>query len=424
MRQVGVQVQDIGTYLCWQTYVDDPGRQLGVAKLVHIAKTPETGNRQPPQSVLPPEPYAMKSQLNIPFMPRGEDTNEDDMDESYHNGEEVDTEGATEGDPERIDASFRFPVHCDKANYVFDAEANSVLVDVGGNDMEVKVKDIEGPGNEVSFTVYLKHVNFHDQPSLIVTATTFWEPDPVYVGKINAENAANVDKYNAETQREFEKAFVEAARERIKLASEIEPRKFEDLREEERIVVYRRLIQDMLTKDLPLRTTARAMSSPSCSTRSSTSTRCCTSCPGVVAAAPASAATRRSATPEKPPTAGGSVVAVAAPAFRWASPQSMHGYAVAVQATPLQSLSVGLLAPKRTVLQPDSVVGWGGEEPPDNYYITEDVAAREARQLARLAAAARRRQPCATRSSTRRGSRRSSRSGPARRRRLSTGYSA
>ena len=28
MRQVGVQVQDIGTYLCWQTYVDDPGRQL------------------------------------------------------------------------------------------------------------------------------------------------------------------------------------------------------------------------------------------------------------------------------------------------------------------------------------------------------------------------------------------------------------
>ena len=26
MRQVGVQVQDIGTYLCWQTYVDDPGK--------------------------------------------------------------------------------------------------------------------------------------------------------------------------------------------------------------------------------------------------------------------------------------------------------------------------------------------------------------------------------------------------------------
>ena len=32
MRQVGVQVQDIGTYLCWQTYVDDPGKHLGISK--------------------------------------------------------------------------------------------------------------------------------------------------------------------------------------------------------------------------------------------------------------------------------------------------------------------------------------------------------------------------------------------------------
>ena len=32
MRQVGVQVQDIGTFLCWQTYVDDPGRELGLGQ--------------------------------------------------------------------------------------------------------------------------------------------------------------------------------------------------------------------------------------------------------------------------------------------------------------------------------------------------------------------------------------------------------
>jgi len=36
MRQVGIQVQDIGTYLCWQTYVDDPGRDLGLGKLVRL----------------------------------------------------------------------------------------------------------------------------------------------------------------------------------------------------------------------------------------------------------------------------------------------------------------------------------------------------------------------------------------------------
>ena len=29
MRQVAVQVQDIGSYLCWQTYVDRPGSRSG-----------------------------------------------------------------------------------------------------------------------------------------------------------------------------------------------------------------------------------------------------------------------------------------------------------------------------------------------------------------------------------------------------------
>ena len=41
MRRVGVQVQDIGTYLCWETFVDDPARELGLANLVHIAKQPD-----------------------------------------------------------------------------------------------------------------------------------------------------------------------------------------------------------------------------------------------------------------------------------------------------------------------------------------------------------------------------------------------
>ncbi|MFC5401163.1 hypothetical protein [Cohnella soli] len=37
MRQIGVQVQDVGTFLCWQTFVDEPGADLGLANLVHIA---------------------------------------------------------------------------------------------------------------------------------------------------------------------------------------------------------------------------------------------------------------------------------------------------------------------------------------------------------------------------------------------------
>ena len=58
MRQVGVQLQDYGTYMCWQTYVDKPGDELGVANLVHIA----VPNDMPPpiQPDLPTEPQPYK----------------------------------------------------------------------------------------------------------------------------------------------------------------------------------------------------------------------------------------------------------------------------------------------------------------------------------------------------------------------------
>ena len=44
------------------------------------------------------------------------------------------------------------------------------------------------------------------------------------------------------------KGIRDAAR-KIKLASNIQPRKYEELREEERIVVYRRLIQDLIAPE-------------------------------------------------------------------------------------------------------------------------------------------------------------------------------
>jgi hypothetical protein len=365
MRQVGVQVQDIGTYLCWQTFVDDPGRQLGVSQLVHLAKSPDVGNIPPPESTPSPEAYAMKTQLTIPFKPRGDDTNESDMDESYSNGDEVDLD-AHEGQPESIDPSFRFKVRCDKANYEFDAEANSVIVDVGPNDMEVKVKNIQHSGNEVSFTVYLKHVNFQNQPALTVEATTYWRPEQAYVEKIETQNQQNIDKFNAETEREFKRAFVEAARERLKLASNVVPRKFEDLREEERIVVYRLLIQDMLMKDLPLKDnrTRHAVAELLNSIFDVDKMLYFT--------APEwwrprlHQSSQLLGEPETPtPMPGGSP-------DDGGGGQPMHAFALPAHAAAvLESFVLSPLA-KPTVVEPEHVLGWGGEGRKDNYYITED----------------------------------------------------
>ncbi|HLQ36293.1 MAG TPA: hypothetical protein VK348_00730, partial [Planctomycetota bacterium] len=68
MRQVGVQVQDLGTQLCWQTYVDDPGRELGVAKLVHLAPPPDFSGLGPISELPLPDEYTedIVGSFNLP----------------------------------------------------------------------------------------------------------------------------------------------------------------------------------------------------------------------------------------------------------------------------------------------------------------------------------------------------------------------
>ena len=258
MRQVGVQVQDIGTYLCWQTYVDDPGRQLGIANLVHLAKSPEIGTPPSPEDIPMPTPIVTDHPIDIPFVPKTEDTiPEDDMDEAYRDGIEVNLDD-NEGDKEKIQANFSgFIAVCEQAGYEFGPngviEDGIIEFDYGGNDIEISLRDIveDSPG-KITFGIHLEHVNFRNVSPLRVTAKVTWQPTQATLDKVNTERNDAIDKFNEETRREFEKAFVEAARDRINKASNIEPRVFEDLREEERIVVYRSLIQEMLTKDLPM----------------------------------------------------------------------------------------------------------------------------------------------------------------------------
>jgi hypothetical protein len=250
MRQVGVQVQDIGTYLCWQAFVDDPGKNLGIAKLVHIAKDPELGAIVPPESVPRPGLHSTQVTIDIPFVPATKDTEPDeDMDEAYRDGVEVNTD-TNEGNPERVKWEFSgFRSACDIASYEF----RDVEFDYGGQDvrLELGAVDTSMPG-EVGFDIKVRHINFRNNPNVRVTAKVNWGPSKKLVDEADAKNLAAVSKFNAETKSAYEKAFIDAARERINQASRVEQRPFEELREEERIVVYRALVQDMLTKGVPM----------------------------------------------------------------------------------------------------------------------------------------------------------------------------
>ncbi|MDN4520004.1 hypothetical protein JN086_24465 [Mycolicibacterium austroafricanum] len=250
MRQVGVQVQDIGTYLCWQTFVDDPGRNLGIAKMVHIAKDPDLGAIPPPESIPQPGRHSTSVNVDIPFVPKTEDTEPDeDMDEAYRYGVEVNTDD-NEGTPEKIQYEFGgFRGFCELAGY----EYSSIEFDYGRQDVRIEVYDVDAdtPG-EVKFKIRLKHINFHNSPNVRVIAQINWTPSEALRAEIDGKNKDNVAAFNEATRREFEKAYLEAARDRINKAGEVRSRPFEELREEERIVVYRALIQDMLTRGIPM----------------------------------------------------------------------------------------------------------------------------------------------------------------------------
>ena len=140
---------------------------------------------------------------------------------------------------------------CDQPGYSYRAP---VEFDYGGNDVQIEVSAkqfVETPGM-IQFRIHVKHVNFRGNSPLRVVAKVTWLPSDASIEEVNAKNQQKINEFNAKTKHEYEKALVEAARDRIKKASMIEPRTFEDQREEERIVVYRSLIQQMLTKDIPM----------------------------------------------------------------------------------------------------------------------------------------------------------------------------
>jgi hypothetical protein len=247
MRQVGVQVQDVGTYLCWQAYVDDPGRDLGLGKLIHIAKTPELDAIPHPEEIVPFDTITEKQQLSIPFQQTSED--EGDKDEGYRDGREVDTD-FNEGDVETIRADFQQSYPAPKSGYTL----SSIEINKNGNAVELSHGPIDNasqPGTAV-FNLHLDYANFRGQDQMQIELTLNWDPDPATNEEIKKKNDANMAAFKAKEAEAYQKTFVENVKERVKLASKIERRPSEDLREEERIVVYRHLIQDMLTHGITM----------------------------------------------------------------------------------------------------------------------------------------------------------------------------
>jgi len=254
MRKVGVQVQDMGSYLCWETFVDEPGKNLGLANLVHIAK---------PADLVPPPDQTM--------LPDMAETKE------YTFIEPLDWKGEDRSVPWEEPSRMiwgpvkRIPI---PDGYLLDDSKNKIgeLIPAYGSDSKFNhwaFKYRINQGGTFTLGIYIdpkySEVQFYagnpeyrnngfnvgEYHDFKISGVIYFVLDPLRKKQISDANEAKIKAGYAadkENHRRTEEAFVQAAKERIKLASNIKQRNFEDLREEERTIVYRKLIASLMTE--------------------------------------------------------------------------------------------------------------------------------------------------------------------------------
>lgn len=235
MRQVAVQVQDIGSYLCWDTFVDEPGSALGLANLVHMAK---------PADVIPvPSNLALAdlADVVVPFTANGV---WDYNDRQGNTGNQFVHIGALTPPPgpdgyELVKPEGTFPVS---------------QISASGEDFH-QVWAYMGrflPDGTIELGVWTKPtgIGWDDRVDFVLQGAVSYRPNQAKKDEITAaRNARSEEQEIAKQQNDTatRTAYFTSAKERLEQASAIKQRKYEDLREEERIVVYRRLIRSLMT---------------------------------------------------------------------------------------------------------------------------------------------------------------------------------
>ncbi len=255
MRQVGVQVQDVGTYLCWETFVDDPGDQLSLPNLIHIAK-PADLVVVPSPSDIPMPPLSLTASFT------GEAVWNFPSNDSQHGEDHMDVQGKF------------VPLNA----LDIPGIPNDYEVDLNPADPFIEVeKSVIAADDDDSWNAngwWMRGMITSDGKRVIVGVATQPKPDGLAwddritfkvsgsvklrlkaakKAEVDAANAAIAGakaSANAENKRRTEEAYLNAVRDRVTMASKITKRRFEDLREEERTIIYRNLITALMSEQL------------------------------------------------------------------------------------------------------------------------------------------------------------------------------
>jgi hypothetical protein len=247
MRKVAVQVQHIGTQLSWQSYLDEPGRRLGLGEMVHTVPVSDAVALMTPPNPVGPKETAFKAKF--PWMPVTVDNDGSypPADQRYRSigdhvlqgefgGTRLETYAGGSGDNSLAIYS----------EYTYTAAApgpDYSLTGVRVNDSEVPAwvipKIIDGARGV--FRLHLLSLNPDGHNGFMFDLTLRWDP----------QRDSALDSFNQKLAAAQKADFTNAVRQRLKLISNLRPRSPEDLRSEERHLVYGALIE-LLTERLSL----------------------------------------------------------------------------------------------------------------------------------------------------------------------------
>lgn len=255
MRRVGVQLQDLGTRLCWQVFIDDAGATLGLSELVHFAESPDLANLKEPEPLPPPANVAKKVVLPIPFSPiLHYDDNNGLYEYRYlegpgtpysgkHLGNRSNTTDEDAEDNQIIMGPFRYKFDPPQANYKLTNDFR-ILGPQGNKQAVVRGAPTLNPDG--SFDLIMQQLHFHGENIIHLEVELVFKPEQAALDDHAAARKKAQEKYESEKQRLLKKSYMESVRERINDAHSIKSRPSWDLREEERTVIYRKLIERLM----------------------------------------------------------------------------------------------------------------------------------------------------------------------------------
>ena len=244
MSKVAVQVQDLGRRLCWQVYVDNPGEPLGIGEFVHSTGAALDPSLKQPDKIPIPDNQIKTFSSSIPFIHMsGADSGATDV---YVTSPNDVNKGIFKPDAGALNVVlFKHDIKCppNPAGFQLSDINNSDFHGAAVKfDPDIK-RDAAG-----QFTILLTYANFNGNAQLPFDVTLVYEPTSRKIDDINSANDKATVVYSDQLQAAKEPQFFNTLRSRLKLTGDVRPRSQNDLREEERNVIYHTIIAKLYGK--------------------------------------------------------------------------------------------------------------------------------------------------------------------------------